>query len=145
MYRNQRGGIVSFIVIAVALAGLLGGALYFSKQQGREARNDAPAPKISQREDKAPETAKPENKADDAPATSQPVPGNDSPEPRAQEQAPAPTTSTSRVANTGPTQELPATGAAEDGIAAVAFGVIAFAGYKLFGARRQRQRAALRS
>lgn len=49
MNNKQTGGIVSFVVVGVVLAGLLAGALYLSKQQGREARTDTPAPQIAER------------------------------------------------------------------------------------------------
>ena len=48
MRNKQAGGIVSFIIVAVALAGLLAGGLYLSKQQGRAAReNDTSTPQVS--------------------------------------------------------------------------------------------------
>ena len=48
MKNKQAGGIVSFIIVTVALAGLLAGGLYLSKQQGRTARdNDTSTPQVA--------------------------------------------------------------------------------------------------
>ena len=39
-HKQERGGVVSFIIITLALAGLLAGGLYLSKHQARSARTD---------------------------------------------------------------------------------------------------------
>lgn len=153
MYNNQRGGIVSFIIVAVALAGLLGGALYFSKQQGREARDATPAPQISQRDESKEETTKDEQPAENAPQSGTPQNNQAPTQPAAQNQqsqgATSPSTRTpsagaDRVANTGPSQDLPATGPAETTAVVLGLAALTFAGYMLLSSRRGLRRSALR-
>ena len=149
MHSNQRGGIVSFIIVAVALAGLLGGALYFSKQQGREARDATPAPQISEREDT------PANTDDDQPAANAPQSGttqtpntsgtqNQQPQSQTSPSTRTPAAGADRVANTGPSQELPSTGPAETAAVVVGLSALTFAGYMLVSSRRGLRHSALR-
>lgn len=149
MHSNQRGGIVSFIIVAVALAGLLGGALYFSKQQGREARDATPAPQISERED-APTTTKDDKPAENtqdsgttqAPNTSGTQ--NQSPQSQTTPSTRTPAAGADRVANTGPSQDLPSTGPAETTAVVAGLSALTFAGYMLISSRRGLRHSALR-
>lgn len=153
MHSNQRGGIVSFIIIAVALAGLLGGALYFSKQQGREARDATPAPQIGQRDESKDDAAKDEQPTEGAPqsgtaendqAPNRTETGNQQPQSPAAPSTRTPSAGADRVANTGPSQELPATGPAETTAVVLGLGTLTFAGYMLLSSRRGLRHSALR-
>ena len=152
MHHNQRGGIVSFIIVGVVLAGLLGGALFFSKQQGRQARDATPAPQIAKNSDNSSDSTK----KDDKPAETAPkidTTKSDQPATTAVPTTPKPatptapatsSTSTDRVANTGPSAELPSTGPAETTAVVIALGALTFAGYKFMTARRSLRASALR-
>jgi type IV secretory pathway VirB10-like protein len=130
MKSNQRGGVISFVIVALALTGLLAGGLYLSKNQGRVARDtDTSTPQISpvkkdetskKTEEKTPEETKP--------ATT----------------TPAPTTPTNRVANTGPSEALPVTGPGDVAIITLGLGTLAFTGFRLVQSRRSVHHAALR-
>lgn len=149
MYSNQRGGVVSFIIVAVALAGLLGGALYFSKQQGREARDATPAPQITERED-VPANTKDEQPAENTPqngtAQTPNTPGAQNQQPQSQTtpSTRTPAAGADRVAGTGPSQQLPSTGPAETTAVVVALSALTFAGYMLVSSRRGLRHSALR-
>lgn len=143
MHSNQRGGIVSFIIVAVALAGLLGGALYFSKQQGREARDTTPTPQISQRDESKEETTKDEQPAGGIPQNNQ-AQGTGSAQTPTTPSTRTPATGTDRVATTGPSQDLPATGPAETTAVVAGLSALTFAGYMLVSSRRGLRHSALR-
>jgi hypothetical protein len=153
MVNKQRGGIVSFVVVGVVLAGLLAGGLYLSKQQGREARTDVPAPQVAERDTDREEPASPtvrdetrpaetsegaqNSGRDTAPATSQPSgTGTTRTDQRTDQR-------TDHVANTGPS-DIPATGPAETMVTVIALVGLTFAAHRHFGSRRSRRAAALR-
>lgn len=147
MHNAQRGGIISFVVVAVVLAGLLAGGIYFSKQQGREARNNTPAPQIAERDEEVAE-----ERADE-PAT-QPEGGTtreaspQTPAPTAPQQSRSGTTespgsTTDRVATTGPS-DIPSTGPAGTVAATVALAGLTFGLYRHASSRRSLRDAALR-
>ena len=152
MKNKQAGGIVSFIIVAVALAGLLAGGLYLSKQQWRTARdNDTSTPQVStnQNNDQAKKTD--EQKDDTSGAgdrQNDPAPQQNTQGSTGQNQnQPAPTTpapGSDRVANTGPSAELPSTGPTETAAVSLALGVLVFAGYRALQSRRALRRSALR-
>lgn len=153
MQNKQAGGIVSFIIVLVALAGLLAGGLYLSKQQGRTARdNDTSAPQVANPDTNEEETGRPE---DEAAGTNEDTPQQnpqDTTENREEQPQAAPGTSnpgttaprTDRVANTGPSTEIPSTGPTETIIVTLALGTLVFTGYRLVDSRRTLRRSALR-
>lgn len=150
MSNKQAGGIVSFVVIGLVLAGLLGGGLYLSKQQARQARDsDTTTPQVTVNE-KETETESGAAGADeerDVPATTTPqtTPKPAAPAPQNRPEASAPAIgSTNRVATTGPSDSIPATGPKETAAVVSALVVITFAGYRFVDARRDFLRAALR-
>lgn len=145
MNNSQAGGIVTFVVIGLVLAGLLGGGLYASKQMGRADRtNDSSTPQVAQNEDNTQsedeEAAAGRDSDETAPATTTPKP-----ETKPAPTTPAPTTPTNRVATTGPSDTLPATGPAETGAAVFVLGGLTFAFYRHAQSRRELRRNALRS
>lgn len=152
MQNNQRGGIASFVIVTVALAGLLVGALYFSKQQGRTARDNAPAPQVTQRDESAQEETADDQPAADNGDTSEQSPDTNGAAPAGEEAAPTsgdsstsqPSGGTDRVATTGPSDDIPATGPTETVVSIVAASGLAFAIYKLAGSRRGLRSSALR-
>lgn len=155
MQSNQRGGIVSFIIVAVALAGLLGGGLYLSKQQARQARDEpgTNVPQVTteqkQTETGTPEAGKPDNESGTAEEQQSPTPApSPSPNPTEQPSSPQPQPQsqpqTDRVATTGPSESLPATGPADTAVYMLALAVLAFAGYRHLQSRRLVRQAALR-
>lgn len=145
MKSNQAGGIVSFVIVAVALAGLLGGGLYLSKQMGREARtNDTSGPNIAEVKEEAKEAASSSDEDKKGAETTKPtVTETKKPEP-VTPAAPTPTQPRDRVATTGPSDELPATGAGETAAVILALSVVSFAGYYWHRSRRDMLRTALR-
>lgn len=151
MKSKQAGGIVSFIIVAVALAGLLAGGLYLSKNQGRTARdNDTSTPQVAtpNQEEQKPQDqqATPKEGEQAAPATPSTPPTNNNQNQQATPQQPAPSTSQpqrDRVANTGPSEELPATGPGETAAVTLAVSILAFTGYRLLQSRRSLRRSAL--
>jgi cytoskeletal protein RodZ len=155
MKSNQRGGVVSFVIVALALAGLLGGGLYLSKHQARLARDgNTTTPQVT--------ITKPDNKKDDSatkkpeettvkPATTEPrdsttqQPAATTPKPTPATTTPAAQTpATNRVANTGPSEPLPETGPSEVVVVTIGLSALAFTGYRLLQSRRSLQRAALK-
>lgn len=148
MRNQQAGGVVSFIIIAVALTGLLVGGLYLSKNQGRAARNsDTSTPQVTapakqeQRTEKEP-TKEPAPEAKPAPTPAKPAP--QTPATSSQRSATGQqTTPQNRVANTGPSDTLPATGPAQTSATFLALAVLTFASYRFILARRDRRAAAL--
>ena len=139
MVNNQRGGIVSFVVVGVVLAGLLAGALYLSKQQGREARNDTPAPQIAEQntdKQKAP-TEKSDVKSTDQQTsnTTDNSSNSSSTGNRTSDESQAPR-STDRVANTGPSENIPSTGPVETVATVTALAGLTFALYRHAASRR---------
>lgn len=151
MKNKQAGGIVSFIIVALVLAGLLAGGLYLSKYQGRVTReNDTRTPQVTtQNEDENKQenpgasgsnneetgTASPSTPPANQPAPQQPAPRQPAPS--------TPQPQRDRVANTGPSDTLPATGPGETAAVTLAVSVLAFTGYKLFQSRRSLRRSAL--
>lgn len=153
MISNQRGGIVSFGIVAVVLVGLLAGGLYLSKYQARVARDtDTTTPQVAT--PKASEKSTKDTKKSDSESTAstaEPKPATPAAEPAptvapAAQPAPTPATpaATTQVASTGPSAELPATGPADAAIVTLALSALAFTGYRLRESRRGVQRAALR-
>ena len=151
MRNKQAGGIVSFIIVAVALAGLLAGGLYLSKQQGRTARdNDTSTPQVSITETKD----KTEEQKSTPPADqeeSQQAPQGST---GSRQEQPRPTTNnatngtstpnnrTDRVATTGPST-VPSTGPTETVVVSLALGVIVFTSYRFVQSRRTLRASAL--
>lgn len=149
MIHNQRGGIVSFGIVTLVLLGLLAGGLYMSKNQARVARDtDTTTPQVSAPQkdtDNDKEATPTETKPAETPAKK--------PAAQAPAAAPAPTpaaspsattASTSRVASTGPSAPLPATGPADTALVTFGLSILGFTGYGLYRSRRSLQRAALR-
>lgn len=149
MHNNQRGGIVSFVVVGVVLAGLLVGGLYLSKQQGREARTDVPAPQVAERGTDREEPASPTVRDETRPAESNEGAGSSGRDTAPATNQPSGTGTartdqrTDRVANTGPS-DIPATGPAETMVTVIALIGLTFAAHRHFGSRRSRRAAALR-
>lgn len=153
MRNQQAGGVVSFIIVAVALTGLLVGGLYLSKSQGRAAReSDSSTPQVAapaKDESKTKEPAKEEKPAPATPSTSQPQTQNQgtaSPQSALRQQTPAsqtPSTSQNRVAATGPSDTLPSTGPGEAFATVLALGALTFTASRFVSARRSVRSAAL--
>ena len=153
MKSKQAGGIVSFIIVAVALAGLLAGGLYLSKQQGRTARdNDTSTPQVTttegnerSNEEKGTDTTE-EGAADQSPqsntGTTQDQPQT-APAGRGSA-APNSNSRTDRVASTGPSETLPSTGPAETTAVSLALAGLVFTGYRFVQSRRALRASALR-
>lgn len=154
MNSKQAGGIVTFLVIALALTGLLIGGLYASKQMGRADRtNDTSTPQVTQNEDNTQsedeEDAAQREEEEAAPATAEPTPEtkptpSPTPAPTPSPSPPASTTPTDRVATTGPSDTLPATGPAETTAAVFVLSGLTFAVYRHAQSRRQLRRTSLR-
>ena len=146
MKNKQAGGIVSFVLVGLVLAGLLAGGLYLSKQQARQVRDtDTSTPQVTVNE----EEKSAEEGATDSPADSpEAATSEEQAAPEAQNQSGSTTpvpNSTNRVATTGPSDAMiPATGPAE--LIAVLAGLTAltFASYRFVDARRGLRRSALR-
>lgn len=149
MHSNQRGGIVSFIVVGVVLVGLLAGGLYVSKHQARVARDtDTSGPQIATKDTTGNKKADPkvgtvvpgsaDTKQGSVPQTTAPTQVQGS-----KPQTPT-TPSTEHVANTGPSEPLPSTGPGETGLVTVVLSILAFTGYRFVQTRRDMRRAALR-
>ena len=154
MKNKQAGGIVSFIIVAVALAGLLAGGLYLSKHQGRVARDtDTSVPQVTTKKSNEQATKeKSEDKTKDSAPQQQSSTGT------AQTQQPAATPSTSgggtptsgsssgrtdRVANTGPSS-VPSTGPTETLAVSLALGALVFTGYRFLQSWHAFRNSALR-
>lgn len=152
MVNQERGGIVSFVVVGVVLAGLLAGALYFSKQQGREARNNSPVAEVAER------NPEPEAAPEEAPAAESRNEQTEQAGSNGQNTAqnPAPTNNrqagggtvqtpdtTDRVATTGPS-DIPSTGPAETAVVVAGLAGLTFAASRHFLARRHLRQSALR-
>jgi FtsZ-interacting cell division protein ZipA len=160
MQNKQAGGIVSFIIVLVALAGLLAGGLYLSKQQGRTARdNDTSTPQVAtnQNEDERQDQQQGAQNRDNgteqetpAPAApqqnTQTPPTNQQNQRQNQPQTSPSTTSpgADRVANTGPSDTLPSTGPSETVAVTLGLFALVFTGYRLAQSRRALRRSALR-
>ena len=156
MKNKQAGGIVSFIIVTVALAGLLAGGLYLSKQQGRTARdNDTSTPQVATNNGNEPNNATNQQGKGDSDAKEEQDKPADTPAPAPQQNTqgtgnqnqPAPSTSTpgsDRVANTGPSEQLPSTGPGETAAVSLALGSLVFTGYMALQSRRTVRRSALR-
>ena len=142
--RDERGGIVSFVVVGVLLAGLLVGGIYLVKRQGEAARADSAAQETAQIKEnaekaakEAEETAKSEAEKDstvaNSGATGQPKGGDGS----------TTGTGSSRVATTGPS-DVPSTGP-EDTLAIVVVMAAGVAGFWYYTeSRRTLVRSALK-
>lgn len=156
MRNKQAGGIVSFIIVAVALAGLLAGGLYLSKQQGRAAReNDTSTPQVSTTDTKEKTDEKKNESGAERDEAQQAPQGNS--ETRQEQSRPATNdtpsggattpnngnTRTDRVATTGPST-VPSTGPTETAIVSLALGVIVFTAYRFVQSRRTLRASALR-
>ena len=149
MKNKQSGGVVSFVVIAAVLAGLLAGGLYFSKHQARVAREgDRTTPTVvtdtkeGKQDGKKPDVAT----RNDVPAgagTSDEAKKGETDASTTQRGEAKPPVSP-RVAVTGPSEQIPETGAADAfaGLAAVVS--LVFAGGAALQARRRVARTALR-
>lgn len=155
MISNQRGGIVSFGIVAVVLVGLLAGGLFLSKNQARVARDtDTTTPQVATPKTSDKSTKDATKSDNESPAsTAEPKPATPAAEPAptvapaAQPvltPTPATPAATTQVASTGPSAELPATGPADAAIVTLALSALAFTGYRLRESRRGVQRAALR-
>lgn len=150
MRNKQAGGIVSFIIVAVALAGLLAGGLYLSKQQGRTARDaDTSTPEVTTTEQKGTENteeeaAKPTPEANAGTAQNQPQSTPNTPP----NQRTTPPTSnnprTDRVASTGPSEAIPSTGPTETIAVSLGLGTLVFTVYRFTQSRRALRTSALR-
>jgi hypothetical protein len=153
MQNNQRGGIASFIIVAIVLAGLFAGALYMSKQQGRQARDDTPAPQIAKTDDTTQDKTKEESTdtsgQTDAPKENGTVGTGENQQAGQTERSdvPNPTTNTAsgtdRVASTGPSENLPATGPTETAATIAVVGILTFATYLAMSSRRALRSSAL--
>ncbi len=170
MSNKQSGGVVSFIIVAIALAGLLASGLYYSKHQARVAReSDTSQPQVNTpAEAPAKNEQKPEDKKEDKPVATaptqqqnnqtQPKPQNNTPSDTAKpkpeakpdsgssrQEAPktTPTTGPSSLANTGPS-ELPETGPAGTLASILALAGLTFVGYRLSQSHRNLRRSALK-
>lgn len=151
MSNKQAGGIVSFVVIGLVLAGLLGGGLYLSKQQARQARDtDTTTPQVTAETDTESGAT---DKGNDAPATNGPqaAPKPAEPTPQTPQSRNTPATrpapaagGTNRVATTGPSDTIPATGPTETAALVLSLVVLTFASYRFVDARRGFLRSALR-
>ena len=149
MKSNQSGGVVSFVVVTLALIGLLAGGLYLSKSQARQARDNGDAtPQVvtdtskdeSKSEDKASQEAAP--KENDKDTQTAPTTGDTRQQDSGRSTA---TPSTDRVANTGPSSEIPATGPADVVAYTFALGSLAFTSTYLIRSRRLVRASALKS
>ena len=153
MKSKHAGGIVSFIIVAVALAGLLAGGLYLSKQQGRTARdNDTSTPQVTttegnerSNEEKGTDSTD-EGAADQSPQSSTGTTQNQSQTAPAGRGSAAPNgnSRTDRVASTGPSETLPSTGPAETTAVSLALAGLVFTGYRFAQSRRALRASALR-
>ncbi|TXG76036.1 hypothetical protein E6P97_04350 [Patescibacteria group bacterium] len=147
MSSKQGGGIVGFVVVAVVLAGLLAGGLYFSKNQARVARESNTTTPITTTSDANKAKSKNESSRDDtAPAPSTRSDRVDSKESTEADHSLASDTPASqpRVAATGPSDEIPATGPREAAVAIIGATLLAFAATAVVRARRRLASAALR-
>lgn len=146
MNNKQSGGVVSFVVVTVVLAGLLAGGLYFSKHQARVAReSDTTTPVVTNnakegegenkpaQDDASSATENRTNEANKKEDTGVTAPSADST-----------TTPQSRVAATGPPDEIPTTGPRETSVAVFGTALLVFAASTALRARRRMTRAALR-
>lgn len=141
MQSNQRGGIASFIVVTLVLVGLLAGGLYLSKTQARQARDTAGS--SGQVAEEAPKKSA-ETPADDTsgeqgttteestPSASKPEQGSETPAAKPAPAAP----STNRVANTGPSESIPATGSGDVFAYLVGLVALVYTSYQLVQSRR---------
>lgn len=157
MKSKQAGGIVSFIIVAVALAGLLAGGLYLSKQQGRTARdNDTTTPQVTTTEGSEQSNEEKGTENTEEGAAEQPAQTNTG---TAQNQPQAtPNTSagrgsatpsngsarTDRVATTGPSESIPSTGPTETVAVTLGLAALVFTGYRFAQSRRALRASALR-
>ena len=144
--RDERGGIVSFVVVGVLLAGLLVGGIYLVKRQGEAAQADSAAQETAQIKEnaenaakEAENTAKSETDEDttansgSTAATGQPKGGDGN----------TTGTGSSRVATTGPS-DVPSTGP-EDTLAIVVVMAAGVAGFWYYTeSRRTLVRSALK-
>lgn len=154
MKNNQAGGIVGFVVIGLILVGLFAGGLYFSKSQGRVAReNDTTTPQVATEqkpEQKSEESAKPEPKKQEAtPApteSSQTAPVGSTSQPTQNSTSRPATTpqATNQVATTGPSDQLPATGPGETFATIIVLAILSFTTFKFVRSRRDLLHSALR-
>lgn len=108
--KRQAGGILAFILIGLVLVALLGGGIYFSKQQGRVAsRADTVATDTTSADDKTSDTAQNgTTKGNDVEGTTTP-PAQSSPN-TSQPQAATPAPVTPAPTSATGTQAVPATG-----------------------------------
>jgi len=141
MRNSQRGGVVSFVVVALALTGLLVGGLYLSKNQARMAREtNTSTPQTTPKETSGESTQKP---AENTTKPDGSVAGNNT---NQQQNTPTPTPAQTPtpVASTGPQTPLPETGPSEVLVATLGLTALTFAGIRAYQARRQLHRSALR-
>lgn len=133
---NQQGGIVSFIVIGIALASLLFGGLYLSKQQARIAR-DGSSPVITA----------PAIDQDDSSTGTDTIPATDTADSTSSAETTAPRTSqtaTPQVVRTGPSTSVPATGPEDAAMGIFALGIVVYALTYLIYSRRSFVKTVLR-
>ena len=152
MKNQQAGGVVSFIIVAVALTGLLLGGLYLSKSQGRADRNsDTSTPQVaapSQEEQKSENGGEQQQNNETRQNQEQPASGSTT-NPGDQNSGTSPQTNGSqsttqdRVATTGPSDEIPETGPGETAATIIALSILTFAGYRFVSTRRLRRNSAL--
>ncbi len=153
MNNKQAGGIVSFIIVAVALAGLLAGGLYLSKQQGRTARDtDTSTPQVSTTEtkEKSSDEKSTKNESSQQHTESKPEatrdPSQTTPSSSSSSSSSTPSSSstrTDRVATTGPSA-VPSTGPTETVAVSLALGALVFTGYRFLQSRHAFRSSALR-
>lgn len=110
--RRQAGGILVFILVGIALAALLGGGIYLSKQQGRVAsQTDIVATDTAKTDDTTSDAApNGANKDDEVKVTPQPQTANPTPTTPAptpdRNVAGVPATGPSNIAATGPSDVI---------------------------------------
>ncbi len=132
-HTQERGGVVSFIIITLALAGLLAGGLYLSKHQARVAR-DTGSTNVSVKE---PETSGEAGTTENGSANSSDEDASST------AQSPAASTGhTSSVATTGPSS-VAASGPTDVFVTTVGLMVLTATTYTFVASRRSLVRSAL--
>lgn len=145
MKDNQAGGIVSFVVVGLVLVGLLAGGLYYSKYQGRQARNnETSTPQVTTTTSDKKDEAKPENMAGQTPQPTSPSGSNQTAPKATPQPTPAPAQPTDRVATTGPSEDIPSTGPRETSAVVLVVSLLTFAATAFVHSRRQLRTTSLR-
>jgi hypothetical protein len=146
MINKQAGGIVSFVIVGVMLAGLLGAGLYFGKNMGREARNAAEnTAQVAGGAKEAVEEKVTEEKNEEKAEVKKEAAGTPAPQTQgtSSTRTNTPSANTGAVASTGPSDSVPATGPAETFATVAALSGLTFAGYMYSSARRGVRSSAL--